>query len=137
MPFRMRQRVSSRPRMWHSSTAPPGVTALPDDGSAYRPHDAPVFELEFGGQADEGVVDSVVGPLGQALQDREHQLEGLQRVLLIGLHLLVAVQLVGVPRQGVEEVHLGSDIQPGVAAGLDQGSDEGEIRCPPCGQPLR
>ena len=29
MPRRMRRRDSSRPRSWHSSTAPPGVTALP------------------------------------------------------------------------------------------------------------
>ena len=29
MPKRRRRRVSSLPRMWHSSTAPPGVTSLP------------------------------------------------------------------------------------------------------------
>ena len=39
----------------------------------------------------------------------------------------MAVELVGVLGQGVEEVHLGGDVQQGVATGLDQGSDELQV----------
>lgn len=39
----------------------------------------------------------------------------------------MAVELIGVRPQRVEEVHLGRDVQPGVAAGLYQGRDEPEV----------
>ena len=72
-------------------------------------------------------MNRLIGPLRERFQHGKDRLKSLKRVRLIGLHLLVAIELVGVFGQRVEKVHLGGDVQPGVAPGLHQGGDELQV----------
>ncbi len=73
MPCWTRRRVSSLPKMWHSSTAPPGVVALPETATRTGHMIRPFFRPWALGQVEKGVVDGLEGPLGHGLEDRYHR----------------------------------------------------------------
>ena len=104
-----------------------GGGGLAGDGHANRPHDPAVFQTLGLGQVEKGVVDGLEGPLGHGLEDRYHQLEGLQRVLLVGFHFLMEVERIAVFRQPVEEIHHGGNLRQGIQTGLYQGGHQSQV----------
>ena len=72
-------------------------------------------------------MDGLEGPLGHGLEDRYHQLEGLQRVLLVGFHFLMEVERIAVFRQPVEEIHHGGNLRQGIQTGLYQGGHQSQV----------
>ena len=107
MPCWIRRRVSSFPRIWHSSTAPPGVVGLPETATRTGAHDSPVFQPPFLGQVDEGVVHGIVGPVGHPLRTPAPPVGGPPGSFRVGLHLLMGVQIVGVGGELVKEIRHG------------------------------
>lgn len=124
-----RSRLCSLPSSSASSMPPPGRKGLARQRHAQGPQHHAVFDAHFFNQGKEGVVQALLRPVVNRLQNRQNGLQGGKGVFAVGLHLFVAEEGGVILGQPVEEIDLLGDFRQELAARLQQGGHGLACRC--------